>query len=803
MLSERVQRLKDNHVPKFFKSGDYVSPLYLSINRTRHFTESWKNTEGEPTSLRRAKAFANALDKMPIFIRPDELIVGFYAEDQHALPVCIESVNPKVIEGFIENKKVKEDEVDEWKEHIEYWRHKNVATTVEALCTEEEMKLASSANTYMEVLPGEYTSRAQVEHDLYLEKGLNGILDSLKDKLSKLEVERSENGGGTEAIKILEKIIDLKAMIITAEAVIRWAERYSKLAAKMAKGEKDPKRKKELENIAEICSWVPANPARTFWEAVQSHWLCSLAYQIIENLSHGTSMRLDVVFEKWFEKDVVKDKILPREVALEIMEDLLIKVDELGRPLPLWRRTALQGANFLATYTIAGVKPEDGSDASSETTLLILDAIDDLKLNHPDFKFRWHPKVNTRIFKRCLEVVRNGLGQPSIKNDPIVIEGLMNHYGFSIEEARSWSVVGCISPAPTIGQGRARRDAIGTTPLKWLELTLHNGVEPVFAPRVGQQVGLKTGDPTEFKSFDELFEAYTKQYAYSLRVAFRVKTISEHYSNIMIKRPFLSCLYRRSLESCRDITDTPEKGMPWANDPGKVDSVDSLIALKKLVYDDNKYTMKEVLKALKADWKGYEEMRQEFINAPKFGNNNSYADEIAKRVYTMIADEMSKVKDQNNASPMPSGLVVTRMWLLADKIGAMPNGRRFNDPLADGGINPHAGYDKNGPMAAIISASKIDATKQKANIFNQKLSPSNVAGEEGLQKFYDYVTASMNLGLDMIQFNIVDSKMLKDAQKDPDKYPNLVVRVSGYNAHFNDLDKFVQDAVIERTQHNL
>jgi pyruvate-formate lyase len=243
--------------------------------------------------------------------------------------------------------------------------------------------------------------------------------------------------------------------------------------------------------------------------------------------------------------------------------------------------------------------------------------------------------------------------------------------------------------------------------------------------------------------------------------------------------------------------------MPWANDPGKVDAVDSLIALKKLVFDDKKYTMEEVLTALKADWKGYEEMRQEFINSPKFGNNNEYADEVAKRVYTMIADEMSKVKDQNNASPMPSGLVVTRMWLLADKIGAMPNGRRFKDPLADGGINPHAGYDKNGPMAAIISASKIDATKQKANIFNQKLSPSNVAGEKGLQKFYDYVTASMNLGLDMIQFNIVDSKMLKDAQKNPDKYPNLVVRVSGYNAHFNDLDKFVQDAVIERTQHNL
>jgi len=803
MLTERIQRLKENHVPKFFKSGDYVSPLYLSINRTRYFTESWEKTEGEPQSTRRAKAFANALDNMPIFIRDDELIVGFYAEDKHALPVCIESVNPKVIEGFIENKKVKEDEVEEWKQYIEYWRHRNVATTVEPLLTEEELKLASSANTYMEVLPGEYTSRAQVEHDLYLEKGLNGILKIIREKLAKLEEERKENKGGTEAVKILEKMIDLKAMIISAEAVIRWSNRFSKLAKEMAQKEKDIQRKKELENIAEICSWVPANPARTFWEAVQSHWFCSLAYQIIESLSHGTSMRLDVVFQSWFEKDVIEDKILPREKALEIMEDLLIKVDELGRPLPLWRRTALQGANFLATYTIGGVKPEDGTDASSEMTILILDAIDDLKLNHPDFKFRWHPKISPKVFRRCLEVVRDGLGQPSIKNDPVIIEGLMNHYGFTLEEARSWSVVGCISPAPTINQGRARRDAIGTTPCKWLELTLNNGIETIFPPRIGQQMGLKTGDPSEFKSFEELFEAFRKQYGYSLKVALRVKTISEHYSNLMIKRPFLSCLYRRSLDSCRDITDTPEKGMPWANDPGKVDAVDSLIALKKLVFDDKKYTMKEVIKAIKADWKGYEEMRQDFINAPKFGNNDDYADEIAKITYTMIADEMSKVLDVNNASPMPSGLVVTRMWLLADKIGAMPNGRKFGDPLADGGINPHAGYDKNGPMAAIVSASKIDATKQKANIFNQKLSPSSIAGEAGMDKFYDYVTATMNLGLDMIQYNIIDSKTLKDAQKNPGEYPDLVVRVSGYNAHFNELDKFVQDAIIERTQHNI
>jgi pyruvate-formate lyase len=450
------------------------------------------------------------------------------------------------------------------------------------------------------------------------------------------------------------------------------------------------------------------------------------------------------------------------------------------------------------------VREEDGKDACNELTMLILDALDELRMNHPDFKFRWHPTVDQRVFKRVLEVIRSGLGQPSIKNDPVVIEGLMNHYGFTLEEARSWAVVGCISPSPTINWGRARRDAWGTAPLKFLELTLNNGVE-VTAPRnlVGKQVSIQTGDPRNFSSFAELFEAFRKQFAHCMKIAARVKTISEHWNNELCKRPLASCLFKRSLDSCRDIMDTLDKTVPWANDPSIVDTVDSLIALKRLVFDDKKYSMDEVLNALRANWDGYEVMRQDFINAPKFGNNDDYADEVAKKTYAMVAEEMSKVKDFNGTSPMPSGLIITRMWLLADKIGAMPNGRKFGEPLADGGINPFSGFDKNGPMAAILSASKIDARKQKANIFNQKLSPSCLEGKQGLQKFHDYVTAAMNLGLDMIQFNIVDAATLRDAQRHPERYRDLAVRVSGYNAKFVEMDTFVQDAVIKRTEHDL
>jgi pyruvate-formate lyase len=464
----------------------------------------------------------------------------------------------------------------------------------------------------------------------------------------------------------------------------------------------------------------------------------------------------------------------------------------------LYYRISIQGNNFLATYTIGGVKT-NGDDASNDLTIAILDAIDALRMNHPDFKFRWHPKMDQKVYRRAVEVIRSGLGQPSIKNDPLIIQGLMEHYGFTLEEARSWAVVGCISPAPTINWGRCRRDAWSIFVAKYLELALFNGVNPV----TDDKIGLEVGDSRNFKNFEELFEAFRKEFAWGMHKSAVIKSIGEDCANQILKRPFISTLFHRSLNACRDIVDTPEKGMPWVNTIGMVDSVDSLISLKKLVFEDKKYTMDEVLKALKANWKGYENMQQDFINVVKFGNNDAYADKVAKQTYNMVAEEMDKVKDINNVSPMPSGLVVTWMFSTADKIGALTDGRKLGDWLVDGGISPHAGYDKNGPMAAILSASKIDSIKQKANVFNQKINPSSIEGDIGLKKFQDYITASMNLGLDMIQFNVVDAGILKDAQKYPEKYPDLVVRISGYSAHFIELDKFVQNAVISRTQHSL
>ena len=799
MPTERVKEITGHHVPKYFSGDHFIKPVYLSILRTRIYTQVWKETEGEPPGIRRAKAFARFLEEIPISIRPKSLLVGFFSESPNAFEFCVEAADLRILDQYIEVGYIREEDVAEWREYQEYWRKRNLNTAISNFLSEEEDKISAPNQRYMECRPTHHTSRTMPDNDLYLEHGLNETLKTVRQKLKRLYKEKDECADGPTGIQICFKINDLKAMLIAGEAFLRWTKRYSKLAKSMAEKEKDPQRKEELMRISEICSWVPGNAPRTFWEAVQSHWFTMLGYHLMEHACHGTSYRLDQLFWPFYEKDVLVDKTLARGRALEIMENYLLLVDELGQPLGVEFRRLNQGVNFLATYTIGGVKPEDGSDACNETTMLILDAMDDLRLSHPDFKFRWHPKVNPRVWRRVCEVVRSGLGQPSIKNDTVIIPGLMNHYGFTLEEARSWANIGCISPGVSLYWGTAKRDALTICPAKYLDLTLENGWDKVFK----QQASPKTGDAAKFASFEEVFEAYRKQLAWAIRKALHIKNIGEYWNKALLKRPFASLFFHRSLDVERDIMDAPNKGIPWVNVPGTVDAVDSLISLKKLVFEDKKYAMEEVLEALRADWAGYEEMRQEFINATKFGNNDDFADKIATQTYAMIAEEFNKVTDLDGASPMPSGLVVTWMFLLAPYIGALPNGRKLGDPLADGGCSPHANYDRKGPMAAVLSTSKIDFEKWKAAIFNQKLNPSSVAGEPGLKKFQNYIETAMDLGLDMIQFNVVDKGMLVAAQKDPEKYQNLVVRVSGFNAHFVDLAKFVQDAIIERTEHAL
>ena len=759
-LSERIKKFKEEHVPKYFTKDGFVSPMKVSILRSRVYTKIWKETEGQPINIRRAKAFAQYLKEMPLFIRPGDLLAGYYSESPNHFQYCIEISDPAIIDEYITDGVIKDD-LDEWHDYQSYWDTRNLNNMIKNFLSEEEWDISSTDQKYMECRPTRHTSRTCPDNDTYLELGLNNRLETVRKKIKRLEKEREECEGGQEGIEIRQKIIDLNAMLISGEGFLHWVERYAKLAKELAQKEKDPQIRKDLSQIAEMLKWVPANPPRNFHEAIQSHWITMMGYHMIEHACHGTSYRLDQIFWPFYEKDVLIDKTLTREKALELMQYYLLLVDELGHPLGRAFRLLNQGVNYLATYTIGGVKPKDGSDACNELTILILDAMDSLRLSHPDFKFRWHPNVNEKVWKRVCEVVKSGLGQPSIKNDTTIIPGLMENYGLSEYHARTWASIGCISPGPTEYWGSAKRDAITLCPSKYLELVLGNGYDKVFK----REAGVKTGDPTNFKSIDDVIDAFKKQLEWAIKKAMNIKNVGEYCNKALLKRPFASLFFHRAFDAERDIMDSPNKGIPWVNVPGTVDAFDSLISLNQLVFLDKKYTMKELLVALENNWDGYEEMRRDFVNTVKWGNNDEIADEVAVKAYDAIADAFSTATDLDGARPRPSGLVVTWMFLFAKYVGAMPNGRKLNDPMADGGCSPHGGYDRNGPMAAVLSTSKLDSKKWKASIFNQKLTPSSVEGEVGLEKFKKYVESAMKMNLDMIQFNVVSAEMLREAQK--------------------------------------
>ncbi|MCL5072692.1 MAG: formate acetyltransferase, partial [Actinobacteria bacterium] len=497
--------------------------------------------------------------------------------------------------------------------------------------------------------------------------------------------------------------------------------------------------------------------------------------------------------------DVLIDKTLSRERAIELIENMLYKADELGRAVSTEYHKTLQGTNMLAVYTIGGVK-SDGSDACNELTLAILDAIDDLRICHPDFKFAYHPNVNPKIWKRVVEIVRSGLGQPSIKNNDLNVSNLVSQFGFTLEEARSWAVLACAAGSPTIQHGRCRDSGYAIFPAKILEMALNNGFDPVPLNGEIRKVGPATGDAAKFSSFEELFEAFRKQWAWCLKKAATIKYLSEVGCTAMLKRPFVSCIFHRSFDACRDVMDIPAKSAAYYITPGIVDTIDSLISLKKLVFEDKKYTMSQVLEALKANWEGYETMREDFINTTKYGNDDDFADDIAKLVVSMSADEGLKVKDYYGDHPVANIMVLSWTFTLAPYVGALPNGRKLNDLIADGG-GPHAGCDRNGPMAAVLSVSKIDSKRIRDLIFNQKFSESVLSGDAGLKKLQNHIETAMKLGIEMIQFNVVDRENLLKAQKYPEQYQNLVVRVSGYNVRFVDLPRKVQDGIISRTEH--
>jgi len=758
-----------------------------------------------------AEIFKRYLDIQNILIRPRELLIGNWGNDEHGIVVDPRSDLWYTFKEFYdyekafiwENGQKKPVSQELYGRIHEFCKKNDIAYAVKPYMSEKLYRMYFEGGLRFWEVPGTSGFRANPDHTWYLKKGFRQLIKMMENTIERLTKELDQTTG-SNYVELAHRINDCYASIKATESVISWIKRHAKTAREMALKENDPKERERLDTLSSICEWIAENPPRTFWEMMQLNWLSLECYYLIEHASHSITFRPDQVWWEWYEKDVLIDKTLSRQQASDIICFYFLKYHEIGLLVQFQTlRKSLMGGRDFTVLTLGG-QTSNGSDATNDLSMLILDVIDGYRLHFPDVKFRWHQKFDRKNLKRVVEVMRTGMGSPSVKNDTVSIPGMMHQYGnISLEEARSWAVVGCITPGITINsRGAHRRSGRIFNAFKPAEMALFNGQDP--EPGWEFATSLKTGDPTKFTNFEEFYQAWLKQWEWLMRTGVNLRNIVDDYYQNIIRRPFLSMLYERCVTEGKDIMKLGTSWLSFNNVPGWVDSMDSLAAIKYWVFDKKKYTMQELLIALKADWEGYEDMQNDFKEAPKFGNNDNYVDDIVSRGVTDVGKTGKLILDlQNDSAGLPSGLIATMMYHLAPYTGAMPNGRKRGEPMCDGGVNPHAEFDKGGPWDRLASAMKIDQTMFKAMIYNQKIDYNSVKGEYGLDKLLELTEAGLEGGIDMMQYNMVAKEILEDAKKEPEKYPFLAVRISGYSAYFTVLPEYVQDAIIDRVDHEL
>ncbi len=800
-MNLRVEKLRNNI---------FVKKYPLCTEKIRLLTESYKGTEGEPLIIRKAKALAHYLDNKKIYIEDDELIVGNVASK----PMGIEADAPAWPKDDIEDLRNREFDISDNDESFlrsldDYWSGKGKTFWERAgqFYDDERLWPFMQSGIYLPPLKtrgegfghgmagggwglGMGLSLIVVEYERVLNDGLNKIISEAEEELSALRY--------TSGNAIL-KADFLKSVVIALKAVVRISQRFSTLSKEMSGREKNPQRKMELEEIAETCHRVPAYPARTFREALQSFWFIWLI--LTGGSSGGTASggRFDQFMYPFYREDRKTGRINNEEV-LELLECLRIKVMQLvfimGGKI---QREKWAGIARWNNWIIGGLTP-DGKDATNELSYLILEAAKDCQTPHHTITVRVHDNTPEALMLKALEVVKTGIGMPAFVGDNSYIEYLTRE-GVSLPDARNYALAGCLDVNIP---GKSRINSIGMfiTPIV-LEITLNNGLEP----RSGKQLGPKTGECENFRTFDDVMEAYKKQLKYFMGIVAEVQNIILQGQAELTPDPVASSLMTDAIKIGRDVLN---RTMPFENGSslnpvGMINVADSMAAIKKLVFDEKKVTMKELKAALAANWQGNgnTELRRMFLAAPKYGNDDDYVDSIARELYDFWAKTIVTFTTAYGGTTKPSGISITSHGPGGTITGATADGRLAGETLADGTMSAAQGRDIQGPTALIKSAIKINQGVFQSTLLNMKFHPSALKTVEDMKKLSDLIKIYFSLGGKHIQFNTISRETLIEAQKSPEKYRDLIIRVAGYSAYFVQLGKPIQDEIIKRTEYKV
>ena len=759
----------------------------ISSERAVLFTKALSEPSEEPIIIRLAKSFAFVLDNLTLRIEPGELIVGNMGPTFRSCQIFpeyswtwIEEELDRFDKRRTERFLIDEIDKENLREVFHFWKGKSTAEICAKIMPNDSQK-ASKAGLFTIGAPGTGIGHVIVDYPLVLKEGLEGLFKIIEE----FKARPFEDPEGADFYESAE---------IQIRAAIRYSERFAKYAESLAREEPDEKRKEELLEISRICYQVPAKPASSFHEALQSFWFIHL---IVQTESNGHSMstgRFDQYLLPYYKADIESGKIT-REDALELLELLWIKFSSLIKLRNEYYSTAFAGHPMFQNLTIGG-QDAYGNDSSNELTELILEATTNMRVTQPTVSFRWHNNTPIEMKLKAADVISKGLGMPGLFNDEIIIP-MMIRKGTDEEEAYDYSILGCVEPI--IGGKSDPRPNIGyVNLLKILEITLYNGKDP----ETELQVGLETGDPSDFESFEELWEAYVAQIDHAIHLLTEADKIA---AGVLAKNkptPFISVL----LDGCLSKGRTMQDGGVKYNSGGIMGVgiamvADSLSMLRKHVFEKKTLTMTEMLNALISNFKEHENLRIKLENdSDKYGNDIERVDFLARDAGSAFCNSIQR-RMTTRDGPYHGALFSVSMYIpQGERVGATPDGRCSGLMLSDG-VSPAHNRDVNGPTAAMESVARLDhGLCYNGTLYNMKFIPRTFESEEGRAAFISMIDSYFKLGGLHIQFNVVSKETLEDAIANPLQHRDLIVRVAGYSAYFIELDPFVQKEVIKRTE---
>lgn len=830
-------------IPKSDRIPGLVEDLYAKLPeiesaRAVLLTESYRATEGEPMVMRRAKAFAHILDNIPIIIRDGELVVGSttiaprgcqtYPEFSFEwLEAEFDTVEHRSADPFYISEQTKK----ELRQVHKYWKGKTTSELATSYMAPETLK-AMEHNIFT---PGNYfyngVGHVTVQYDKVLAIGYSGII-------AEAEALLQECGPGQADYATRSRF--LQAVVISCQAVIRYARRYSALAREMADRERDAVRKAELLQIAENCANVPERGAKSFWEACQSFWFVQQLMQV-ESSGHSISPgRFDQYMYPFYKADMDRGA-LSREAAQELLDCIWVKLNDLNKCRDAVSAEGFAGYSLFQNLIVGG-QDKDGMDVTNDLSFMCITASAHVFLPQPSLSIRvWNGSPHALLVKAA-QLTRTGIGLPAYYNDEVIIPSLMNR-GLTLEDAREYNIIGCVEPQKA-GKTEGWHDAAFFNMCRPLEVVFESGYDK------GELIGVKTKPVEEMTDFTELYDAYRQQMNYFISLLVNADNCIDVAHATLCPLPFESCMVDDCMKRGKSVQEggavynfTGPQGFGIAN------MADSLFAIRKLVFEEKKVTLAEYRKAMlfnygkgldeagiadmavrvlrgmqeqgvtvgpretaaavaqvkamelpEADRKRFEELLELIEQVPKFGNDDREVDAFARDVAYTYTRPLQEYKNPRGGIFQAGLYPVSANVPLGAQTGATPDGRLAHTPVADG-VSPSAGKDVNGPTAAANSVSRLDhGIASNGTLFNQKFHPTALSGERGLDNFVALIQSYFDQKGSHMQFNVVDRKTLLDAQQHPEKYKHLVVRVAGYSALFTTLSKSLQDDIIRRTE---